>query len=38
MGGFLAPDLAIERPDLYSAIIGVEAGIGYGATGREKRV
>jgi pimeloyl-ACP methyl ester carboxylesterase len=31
MGGFLAPDLALERPELYCTIIGVEAGMGFGA-------
>jgi pimeloyl-ACP methyl ester carboxylesterase len=31
MGGSLAPDLALERPDLYKAVIGVEAGLGYGS-------
>ncbi len=30
MGGSLAPDLALERPDLYKAVIGIESGMGVG--------
>ena len=30
MGGFLAPDLALERPNVYRAVIGLEASLGYG--------
>lgn len=33
MGGYLAPDLALERPDLYRAVIGCEAAMGPGKEG-----
>lgn len=29
VGGHLAPDLALECPDLYSAVIGVQSGLGF---------
>lgn len=29
VGGHLAPDLALERPELYSAVIGVQSGLGF---------
>ena len=37
MGGSLAPDLALKRPDLYRAVIGVEAGLGFGPMGEAMR-
>jgi len=35
MGGFLAPDLALEMPDLYREVVGVEAGLGFGPAAKE---